>query len=72
MALTIAAMAIGLYVVAIVIGKLDTLNTGLTGNALAGFNNVSQYTWIGITLGAIGILVYAGMSILGYFGMQRR
>lgn len=69
---TLVMMAIALFVASIVIGELSSLNTGLTGAALAGFNNVTYYTWVGLRIGAIGILVYAGMNMFGFFGMGGR
>jgi hypothetical protein len=68
---TIAATAISLYVVTVVIGKMSTLSTtlGLTGTSLAGFGNVTDLTFAGLQIAAVGILVIAGVGILSYFGM---
>lgn len=68
---TIAATAISLYVVTVVIGKMSTLSTtlGLTGTSLAGFNNVTDLTFAGLNIAAVGLLVIAGVGILSYFGL---
>jgi hypothetical protein len=76
LAMAIATTAIVLIVVVIVIGVLTAnLSVGLTGAALAAYNNVNShlifltgsgtnYVWIGLTLVAVGIIILAGMGYL--------
>jgi len=73
LAIAIATTAIVLFVLVIVLGQLTGLSTtvGLTGAALAAFNNVSSYTWTGTTLVAIGIIVLAGMGLISMIGGGR-
>ena len=73
-AVTIAGMAVVLYIVMVVIGQFSTLGSQtLAGStaALASFNNVSQYAILGVVFGSIGLLVYVGMSLLGMLGSRR-
>jgi len=65
----LAMMAIALYMATIVIGEMSSLNSGLSGTALSGFNNVTYYVFIGLRIGAIGLLVYAAMNMFGWFGI---
>lgn len=72
LAMTIATMAIVLVVVVIVLGQLTAnLGTGLTGAALAAYGNVTAYTWTGIQLVAIGIIIVAGMGLIGMMLFRR-
>lgn len=65
LAITIATMAIVLIVVVIVIANLTTnLSAGLTGAGLAAYNNVTYYTWVGLQLVAIGLIIVAGMGLI--------
>jgi hypothetical protein len=69
--LALVTTSIVLYVAAIVIGKLSTLATsiGLTGDALAQFNNITSLTYNSMTIASIGLLILAAVGILGYFGV---
>ncbi len=70
--MAIATTAIVLIVVVIVIGVLTAnLSVGLTGAALAAYNNVTNYVWIGLTLVAVGIIILAGMGLVSMM-MTRR
>ena len=72
LAMGIATMAIVLVVVIIVIGQLTTnLGTGLTGASLAAYNNVTGYTWTGIQLAAVGIILIAGMGLISMLAFRR-
>ena len=64
MAITIATMAIVLVVVVIVVGNLTANLTVPAGSATAAYNNVTYYTWQGLTLVAIGIILVAGMGLI--------
>jgi len=75
LAITIATMAVVLIVVTIVIAQLITslgTGTGLTGQGLAAFNNITNYTWTGILLTAIGIIVVAGFGLIGLMLFRRK
>jgi len=67
MGITIATVAVVLIVCTVVLGQLFTTATDMasvtsaTGMAVA---NVSLYTWQGITLVAIGIILMAGMGLI--------
>jgi len=68
----LAMMAIALYITTIVIGELSTsFTTALATNteATAGLNNVTYYVFVGLRIGAIGLLVYAAMNMFGWFGI---
>ena len=69
MAFGLATMAIALYMATIVIGNLSTVNVGLTGASLAGFNNVTYYVFLGLQIGSLSMLVYAAMTMFGWFGI---
>lgn len=69
--MALVTTAIVLYVAAIVIGKLSTIGTsiGLTGDALAQYNNITSLTYNALTIASIGLLVLAAVGILSYFGV---
>jgi hypothetical protein len=69
--MALVSTAIVLYVAAIVIGKLSSIGAsiGLTGDALAQFNNITTLTYNALTIASIGLLVIAAVSILSYFGI---
>lgn len=72
LAINIATLAVVLVVVVIVLGQLTgSLGTGLTGAALAAYNNVTGYAWTGIQLTAIGIIIVAGFGLIGMMIFRR-
>jgi hypothetical protein len=76
LAITIASTAIMIIVVVLVLGQLLPIggtsvggqnSTGYAANAAAyaAWSNVSAYTWTGVQLGAIGLIIVAGFGIIG-------
>ena len=74
MVFQIATLAIVLYVTTIVIGKLsvtgDAVMAGTTTVARAGYGNITDYTFSALPIAAIGLIVLAGLGIIGYFGLN--
>ena len=72
--ITFAGMVVVLYIVAVIIGNLQSVGSStLASNtaALQSYNNVTSYTITGIVLGSLGLIVFAGVSLLGMLGKKR-
>lgn len=73
--LTIATTAIVLIVLVLVLGQLLTTATTAAGatTSAAGMavGNISYYTWTGVTLVAIGLILVAGMGLIGMMLLRR-
>lgn len=82
--LALVTTAIVLYVAAIVIGKLSSLNATLTGCDIVAdpaatttaacksyvmLNNLTSLTTNALTIASIGLLILAAVGILSYFGI---
>ena len=74
MAITIATVAVVLIVCTVVLGNLFTTATSSTASstvATQAMNNVSYYTWQGIVLVSIGLLLIAGMGLIALLARGR-
>lgn len=69
----LASMAVLLFVIAIVLGNLEPVMTDMkTSETSTKFNttvdNIASYTWTGMQLLIIGILILAAVAIMRYVG----
>jgi len=75
LAITIATIAIVLLVVTIVLAQLLPVLTDSTSSstqAAMAAGNITNYTWTGILLTAIGIIVVAGFGLIGLMLFRRK
>ena len=71
--INIATMAIVLIIVVIVIGALTTnLGASLTGSTLDAYRNITGYTWQALILLSVGIILFAGMSLISMMYGKRQ
>lgn len=74
MAISIATVAVVLIVVTVVLGQLFNTAASSTASstvATAAYNNITYYTWQGLTLVAIGLILMAGMGLIFMLTMKR-
>lgn len=69
----LAQMSVLLFVVAIVLGNLEPVMTSMkTSETSKKFNDtvdkIASYTWTGMTLLIIGIIILAAVAVMRYVG----